>query len=94
MDVILYIANLAISTTEEELKTLFMQAGEVTAVSINKDRLSGESKGFGFLSMSAISEADKAVSRFNSYALSGHKLRVRLSKPRPLRGETNSIYKS
>jgi hypothetical protein len=53
MDVILYIANLAISTTEEELKTLFMQAGEVTAVSINKDRISGKSKGFGFFSMSA-----------------------------------------
>ena len=94
MDIILYIANLAISTTEEELKALFMQAGEVTAISINKDRISGVSKGFGFLSMSAISEADKAVSRFNSYSLSGNKLKVRLAKPRPLRGETNPIYKS
>ena len=71
MDIILYIDNLDISTTEEELKSLFMQAGEVTAIKINKDRASGESKGFGFLSMSAQSEADKAVSRFNSYSLNG-----------------------
>jgi RNA recognition motif-containing protein len=92
MDVILYIANLAISTTEEELRALFMQVGEVTAVSINKDRVSGASKGFGFLSMSFLSEADRAVSRFNAYSLSGHKLKVRLARPRSLRGETRVIY--
>ncbi len=82
MDVVLSIDNLAISTTEEELKTLFMQVGEVTAIQINKDRVSGKSKGYGFLSMSMLSEADKAVSRFNSYSLNGQKLQVRLSKPR------------
>jgi RNA recognition motif-containing protein len=81
MDITLYIDNLNVSTTEEELKTLFMQAGEVTSITINKDRGSGESKGFGFLAMSAQSEADQAVSTFNSYSLNGHKLKVRLSRP-------------
>jgi len=85
MDIILYVDNLGSSTTEEELKALFTQAGEVTSIKINKDRVSGKSKGFGFLAMSAQSEADQAVSTFNSYLLNGHKLKVRLSMPRPLR---------
>ena len=92
MDVMLYIDNLDKLTTEEELKTLFTRAGEVTVVKINKDRVSGESKGFGFLSMSAQSEADKAVSIFNSYSLRGHKLRVRLATPRTPRGTTRPIF--
>jgi RNA recognition motif-containing protein len=81
MDIVLYIDNLSISTTEEELKNLFMQVGEVTSITINKDRVSGESKGFGFLAMSAQSEADQAVSTFNSHSLNGRKLMVRLSRP-------------
>jgi RNA recognition motif-containing protein len=82
MDAVLYIENLAISTTEQDLSTLFMQVGEVIAVRIHRDRVSGESKGFGFLTMSAQSEADRAVSRFNSYPLGGQKLKVRLATPR------------
>jgi nucleolin len=85
MDVTLCLDNLAISTTEEELRTLFAQAGDVTAVQISKDRVSGASRGHGYLSMSMLSEADKAVSRFNTYLLHGHELQVRLSKPRALR---------
>ena len=81
MDITLCIDNLNSSTTEEELKTLFMQVGDVTSITINKDRVSGESKGFGFLAMSAQSEADQAVSTFNSYSLNGHKLKVRLAGP-------------
>ena len=94
MDVILYIDNLSISTTEEELKNLFLQAGEVTSVKINKDRTSGVSKGYAFLSMSYQSEADKAVSRFNSYSLKGSILKVRLSKPRAIHGGTNRGFGS
>jgi cold-inducible RNA-binding protein len=82
MDVTLYIENLSIATTEDDLSNLFMQVGEVVSVRIHRDRVSGESLGFGFLSMSAQSEADQAVSRFNSYPLNGHKLKVRLATPR------------
>ena len=92
MDIMLYIDNLGISTTEEELRTLFMQVGEVIAIKINRDRASGASKGFGFLTMSALSEADKAVSRFNSYSLNGHKMKVRLVTPRAQRGTTSPIF--
>jgi RNA recognition motif-containing protein len=82
MNVMLYVGNLAKSTTEDELQTLFEQVGEVTSIRIMKDRSNGESRGFGFLTMSAESEADTAVSKFNSYALGDHKLKVSLTKPR------------
>ena len=88
MEVELYIGNLSKTTTEEELDALFAQAGEVTGVEIFKDRDSGESKGFGFILMSAQSEADKAVSMFNRYPLNDQPLKVNLTKPREVRGFT------
>ena len=86
MDIMLYVGNLAKSTTEDELKGLFSQVGEVTSLKIMKDRNSGESKEYGFLTMSAESEADKAISRFNNYSFSEHKLKVCLTSPRARRG--------
>ena len=86
MDVMLFVRNLSKSTTEEELKNLFSQVGEVTSLKIMKDRLSGESKAYGFLTMSAESEADHAVSRFNAYSFGGCELKVSLAKPRVQRG--------
>jgi len=86
MEVKLYVGNLSKSTTQEELNTLFAGAGEVASVNIIKDRTSGESKGFAFVTMSAQSEADKAVSMFNSYSLSDHELKVDLARPREQRG--------
>ncbi len=82
MDVKLYVGNLAKSTTSEELKTLFSQAGAVTAVDIIKDRVSGLSKGFGFITMTSQADADKAISMFNAYSLSEHELKVNIAKPR------------
>ena len=86
MDVKLYVGNLSKSTTQEELNTLFKQAGDVGLVNIITDRTSGESKGFAFVTMSAQSEADKAISMFNAYSLSEHELKVDLAKPREQRG--------
>jgi RNA recognition motif-containing protein len=86
MEIQLYVGNLSKDTTQEELNTLFAQAGDVRAVDIIMDRRRGESKGFGFVTMSAQSEADKAVSMFNSYSLDNHQLRVDLARPREQRG--------
>ena len=91
MEARLYVGNLSKSTTQEELNTLFAQAGKVTAVDVIKDRKSGESKGFAFITMSVQNEADKAVSMFNTYSLSEHALKVSLAKPREQRGLTNPI---
>jgi RNA recognition motif-containing protein len=86
MEVKLYVGNLSKSTTQDELDILFKKAGEVGSVNIIKDRTSGESKGFAFVTMSAQSEADKAISMFNAYSLSDHELKVDLAKPREQRG--------
>jgi RNA recognition motif-containing protein len=94
MEIKLYVGNLSKSTTQEELKTLFTQAGDVTTAEVIKDRKSGESKGFGFVTMSAQSEADKAVSMFNAYSLSDHPLKVSMAKPREQRITSDRILGS
>jgi cold-inducible RNA-binding protein len=86
METKVYVGNLSKATTSEELNTLFAQAGDVTAVNIIMDFKRGESKGFAFVTMSAQSEADKAVSMFNSYSLDDHQLKVDLARPREQRG--------
>ena len=82
MDVRLYVGNLARSTTQDELNTLFTQAGPVTSVEIIKDRDTGESKGFGFITMNDQADADKAISMFNAYSLAEKELKVNIAKPR------------
>ncbi|HKI53825.1 MAG TPA: RNA-binding protein [Anaerolineales bacterium] len=86
MEAKLYVGNLSKLTTQDELDILFTQAGEVTMVEVAKDRKTGDSRGFAFVTMSAQSEADKAVSMFNAYSLSDHTLKVSLAKPREQRG--------
>ena len=82
MDVRLYVGNLAKSTTADELKTLFTQAGAVASVDMVKDRDSGESKGFAFITMGEQTEADKAISMFNAYSLANRELKVNVAKPK------------
>ena len=94
METKLYVGNLSKSTTEEELNTLFTQAGSVTAAEVIKERKSGESKGFGFVTMSEQSEADKAISMFDTYSLSDHALKVSMARPREQRGLTKEISES
>lgn len=92
MEAKLYVGNLSKLTTQDELNALFTQAGEVTAIEMIRDRKSGDSRGFAFVTMSAQSEADKAVSMFNTYSLNDHVLKVSLAKPREQRGLTSPIY--
>ena len=85
MEVKVYVGNLPRSTTGNELNTLFTQAGDVTAVDLITDRFTGGCKGYAFITMSAQSEADKAVSMFNTYSLDEHPLKVTLVKRREQR---------
>src|SRR3990172_8681186 len=86
MEVKLYVGNLAYSTTEEDLRELFAQAGTVASVALIKDRDTGQSKGFAFIEMSNQSEAEKAIQMFNSYTLSNRPLKVNLARPKEERG--------
>lgn len=88
MEAKLYVGNLSKSTTQEELNSLFTQAGPVTSVEVIKERKTGESKGFAFVTMGDQDGADKAVSMFNAYSLSDHELKVSPAKPRVGTGVT------
>jgi len=94
MEVKLYVGNLSKSTTQDELNALFAQAGEVSATEVIKDRKSGESKGFAFITMSTQSEAEKAISMFDAYSLSDHALKVSPAKPREQPGPARPIIES
>lgn len=82
MDIRIYVGNLARNTTADEINTLFAQAGTVSAVDLVKDRVTGQSKGFAFVSMPTQAEADKAISMFNGYSLGDKELKVNVAKPR------------
>ncbi|HEU0297379.1 MAG TPA: RNA-binding protein [Anaerolineales bacterium] len=82
MDIRIYVGNLNKSTTQDEIKTLFTQAGTVTSVEIAKDKSTGLSKGFAFVSMPVQADADKAISMFNDYSVAENKLKVNIAKPR------------
>jgi len=86
MDTRIYVGNLAKSTTQEEINTLFAQAGAVTSVDLVKDKVSGMSKGFAFVTMPEQVEAEKAISMFNAYSLADNELKVNVAKPRVDRG--------
>jgi len=82
MDTRIYVGNLNKSTTQDEINTLFAQAGTVSSVELVKDKGTGLSKGFAFVAMPTQADADKAISMFNDYDLADNKLKVNVAKPR------------
>jgi RNA recognition motif-containing protein len=77
----LYVGGLPYSTQDEALKEHFAQAGSVTSAVIIMDKMSGRSKGFGFVEMSSDEEAQKAVEMFNGQEFEGRKLTVNEARP-------------
>ena len=82
----LYVGNMSYSTTEDELRDLFMQAGTVTSVAVIMDRETQRPKGFAFVEMSSQAEAQKAIEMFNGRSLGGRDLWVNIAQPREERG--------
>ena len=82
----LYIRNLSYLTTENDLRALFGQSGTVVWVDIIKDRVTGRSRGYGFIQMSDPVEAENAVDLFNGWSLDNSELRVGLTQDSPSRG--------
>jgi len=82
MEVKLYVGNLPFSTTEEEIRALFAEAGQVATVDLIKDRDTGNSKGFAFVTMGSQSEAEKAISMYNGYSLGNREMKVNPARPR------------
>ena len=73
----IYVGNLGYGTTEESLKRLFAEFGEIESVKVIKDRFSGRSKGYGFIEMPSNSEADQAIKALNGNRIDGNNIKVR-----------------
>lgn len=82
METRLYVGNLPYSTTEEELRALFTQAGVVKSVALITDRQTGRSKGFAFVEMDSQEAVDAAIQMFHGSQLSGRALTVNVARPR------------
>ena len=82
METKLYVGNLSYNTTEEELRELFAEAGTVTEVALIKDRDSGTSKGFAFVTMGSQDEANTAIQQLNGRSVDNRELRVSIARPR------------
>jgi RNA recognition motif-containing protein len=78
----IYVGNLSRDLTESELREAFAAFGEVSSVSIIKDKFSGETRGFGFVEMPNKDEADKAISTLNGKDLKGRTATVNEARPR------------
>jgi RNA recognition motif-containing protein len=77
----LYVGGIPYSTTEAALGEHFAKAGEVLSTSIIIDRMTGRSKGFGFVEMANDEEAQKAIEMYNGQDFEGRKLTVNVARP-------------
>ena len=78
----IYVGNLSWQTTEEGLQIAFGEFGEVSSVTIIKDRYTGQARGFGFVEMPNDEEGQAAISAMSGKDLDGRPLKVDQAKPR------------
>lgn len=81
MSVKLFVGSLAYTVTDEELSTLFAEAGTVVSAKVIMDRDTNQSKGFGFVEFESEDEAQKAISIFGGQEHNGRRLTVNKAKP-------------
>ncbi|XP_018485991.1 29 kDa ribonucleoprotein, chloroplastic [Raphanus sativus] len=89
-DLKLFVGNLSFDVDSAQLAQLFESAGTVEMVEVIYDKVTGRSRGFGFVTMSTASEVEAAAQQFNGYELEGRALRVNAGPPPPKREESFS----
>jgi RNA recognition motif-containing protein len=77
----LYVGNLSYSITEDELRNLFADIGEVVSATLITDRMTGQSKGFGFVEMESQQAAEEAIERLNNYEVKQRSITVSEARP-------------
>lgn len=78
----LYVGGLSYNTTNDSLQAAFAQAGTVESATVMMDRMSGRSRGFGFVEMSTPEEAEAAIQLWDGKELEGRTIRVNLARPK------------
>jgi RNA recognition motif-containing protein len=81
MNTKLYVGNLPYETTESDLQALFAAAGEVSTVSIVRDRTTGQARGFAFVEMNDVEGAKRAIAELDRHQMGGRSLTVNEAKP-------------
>ena len=81
----LYVGNLSYSTTEDKLRTMFAEFGEVESVRVITDRATGRPKGFAFVEMATAEAAKEAIDALNGKAVDDREIRVDKAKPQQKR---------
>lgn len=78
----IYVGNLPRLASEEKVRSLFAQFGDVSSVKLIKDKFTGNLKGFGFVEMHNANEANAAIDALNGQDFEGQRLRVNEARPR------------
>jgi cold-inducible RNA-binding protein len=78
----IFVGGMPYTTNSEGLRALFAAKGEVTDANVVIDRMSGDSKGFGFVEMPNQAEAQAAINSLNGYSMGGRSLSVNEARPR------------
>ena len=84
----LYVGGLPYSTTDDALFEAFSKAGKVESAKVITDKMSGRSKGFGFVEMSSDAEAQAAIDMFDGKDFEGRKLTVNVARPMEARSSS------
>ncbi len=90
----LYVGNISFRATEDDVKDLFSQAGEVVSVKLIKDATTGRLRGFGFVEMASQEEAKKAISMMNGCSFMDRNIVVNEAKPQERRERGRSRERS
>ncbi|MFN3455550.1 MAG: RNA recognition motif domain-containing protein, partial [Pseudobdellovibrio sp.] len=77
----IYVGNLAFSVTDDELQQAFASFGQITSARVVMDKMSGRSKGFGFVEIEDDAGADSAIEKMNGQTIAGRAIRVSEAKP-------------
>jgi len=85
----IFISNLNFSVSDEELKGLFEAFGEVSSSKVITDKITGRSRGFGFVEMNDDDEGKQAIDKLNGSEFKGRELNVSVARPREDSGNRN-----
>ena len=85
----IYVSNLSFQIESEDLRSYFEEYGEVSAAKVITDRLTGKSRGFGFVEMSDDAAANKAIEALNGAVADGRAMNVAVAKPKEASNNNN-----
>jgi len=88
----LFVGNLPYETMEQDLETLFAEAGQVETVTVMRDRITGRARGFAFVEMANDNDAQTAITKLHGHQLGGRALTVNEARPQTERSGGGGVF--